>query len=99
MSNEAPRREGTSLSNALSHSQASLATISFQPRSAAPSLTTKVAEAPVFVPRSAHASTTPVAPYAYAYEEPRPVRHPLQYHLYAPPFPHVSNVHPTHHAA
>ena len=99
MSNEAPRREGTSLSNALSHSQASLATISFQPRSAAPSLTTKVAEAPVFVPRSAHASTPPVAPYAYTYEEPRPVRHPLQYHLYAPPFPHVSNVHPTHHAA
>ncbi|WFD21691.1 PAB-dependent poly(A)-specific ribonuclease subunit 3 [Malassezia equina] len=116
---------GTSLSNVLSSSNASLATISFQPRST-PSLQARVAEAPVFVPRSAgaagpsaslHVDTPPVdvpsrtppasappgdAPFVpyYSYErEERAARHPLQYHLCAPPLPHVSNVHPTHLAA
>ncbi|WFD25384.1 PAB-dependent poly(A)-specific ribonuclease subunit 3 [Malassezia nana] len=119
---------GTPLSNVLSSSNASLATISFQPRST-PSLQARVAEAPVFVPRSAGAGPssslrvdapqdkasshavpasappeTPFVPYApYDYGEPprneRAVRHPLQYHLCAPPLPHVSSMHPTHLAA
>lgn len=124
------RREGTSLSRLLSSTHASLADISFQPRA---SLSTKVAEAPVFVPRdpaaaalgaapaaAAPAAAAPAAaaaapptpaplappppppmpymPYYEPYEERRP-RNPLQYHLYAPPPPHVSNVHPAHFAA
>lgn len=140
---------GTSLSNALFNSNASLATISFQPRAA---MSARLAEAPVFVPRGAAAAAAaatsapptsappPAAPssaaaappmptmgssaaaaasapplpasaapydaFAYApYEstpfetEERAPRNPLQYHLYAPPFPHVSNFHPTHLAA
>jgi len=112
---------GTSLSNVLSSSNASLATISFQPRST-PSLQARVAEAPVFVPRSAGAGPSagmrvhtppadvpsrvppasapagdaPFVPY-YSYErDERAVRQPLQYHLCAPPLPHVSNMHPAH---
>ncbi|WFD36922.1 PAB-dependent poly(A)-specific ribonuclease subunit 3 [Malassezia cuniculi] len=140
--------EGTSLSNLLSSTNASLANISFQPRAA---LSTKVAEAPVFVPREAqeasvqassvaHASAGAAAgissvagvphvargsshalggvpsqmlpsatfssaagyeqydaPYGPAsYEPDRRSRQPLQYHLYAPPQPHVSNLHPSH---
>ena len=55
---------------------------------------------------SAAAHGPPYSSFAYEsfpYDAPsadaRAVRHPLQYHLYAPPFPHVSNFHPTHHAA
>ncbi|EDP44451.1 hypothetical protein MGL_0933 [Malassezia globosa CBS 7966] len=184
----ARKDSGTSLSNVLSSSNASLATISFQPRST-PSIRAKLAEAPVFVPRSSNVSssatmdthsspTSPITPHqqvpamyrhsagagapaapapsagdsssavpsssltvgagtapsltssgtpgaaaaaaaasaaahgppysslayeSFPYDAPsadaRAVRHPLQYHLYAPPFPHVSNFHPTHHAA
>ncbi|PKI83196.1 Pan3p [Malassezia vespertilionis] len=122
------RNRGTSLSNVLSSTNAKLATISFQPRSAPlgpssaatdpvwePSMSSRLAEAPVFVPRSA--STLPDepsvlspppaalssaefdAPIARDEERTQAVRHPLQYHLYAPPFPHVSNFHPAHLAA
>lgn len=139
-----PRRDtGTSLSNLLSSTNASLANISFQPRSSGappgppggaggapggagtptPTLDARVAAAPVFVPRGAGGGTStppaaaapaaaPASAPAYAYEgemyepyAPDPTfgaeraRHPLQYHLYAPPFPHVSNLHPAHMAA
>ena len=129
----APRKEATSLSNVLSSNNASLANISFQPRG---SLSTKVAEAPVFVPRAAQEPSVPVAPppamssvpsamplparsaplgvppqlgasFPYGYEpydtysapfagEQRRARQTLNYHLYAPPQPHVSNLHPAH---
>ena len=160
-------KTGTSLSNVFSSTNTSLATISFQPRSnattTAPTIKARLAEAPVFVPRSATGTPTPTPAQAaglpataattthpaassstpgssamptqavgggsaapashaamytenpgaygsyvssydpYASYEPRveevAVRHPLQYHLCAPPFPHVSNFHPTHLAA
>ncbi|WFD29511.1 PAB-dependent poly(A)-specific ribonuclease subunit 3 [Malassezia sp. CBS 17886] len=157
---------GTSLSNVFLGSNASLDTISFQPRavgaggqgggtpaagdgslavgveslavgdvppaaggeSPAPgeglqvpaALRAHIAEAPVFVPRIAADAApaeyaeggaggapygSPVDAYAHvdhaydgggggAHAPPAPARHPLQYHLYAPPQPHVSNLHP-----
>ncbi|WFD02002.1 PAB-dependent poly(A)-specific ribonuclease subunit 3 [Malassezia obtusa] len=124
-------QKGTSLSNVLSSTNAKLATISFQPRNAAPpapapapsadsapAMRAKLAEAPVFVPRGT--PTPRAASPAKAYDEYVPpaafepaaafdahglerkddaVRQPLNYHLYAPPFPHVSNFHPSHLAA
>lgn len=133
---KASKESGTSLSNVLSSSKSSLATISFQPRAAAPAFHTRVAEAPVFVPRGAPVTpaaaptapaldaraTTPATngagaaaappygpapgaddapggPYDGYYDaraEERAVRHPLHYHLCAPPLPHVSALHPTH---
>lgn len=78
----------------------------FVPRGAAtPQATSPTKAYDEFVPPAYDPSYDPAyAPFEpSAYEAPREdetrVRHPLQYHLYAPPFPHVSNFHPSHLAA
>ncbi|WFC97879.1 PAB-dependent poly(A)-specific ribonuclease subunit 3 [Malassezia yamatoensis] len=134
---EMGEKKGTSLSNVLSSTNAKLATLSFQPRNSVPAkqgevtptLSKKLAEAPVFVPRgnTTPRATSPTKAYeefqlaskfdtydtgsehgAHGYKAPgfnssngaegmiTTVRHPLKYHLYAPPTPHVSNFHPSH---
>lgn len=85
----------------------------FVPRGATtPRATSPVKAYEEYVPAPTYEAYDPAfdpsaAPYdAHAYDAPRgdddllpAVRHPLQYHLYAPPFPHVSNFHPSHLAA